>query len=311
MAKTSLTALQLSTSISHTRNDTVGHKEIVTPKRQDMKNWSLDKDWILQDAVPRYTVVSGSNSQHQVTFWNQLKHATSEFKGRGDYELEQRFRTLHQNANLICGPAPPTLTNWWLDDTKHMMGGTVSNGSMIWFYIQSGGRLDNTHQMEVLFAPGGFVEAKDGLVYELGPTSAPPNKLESIEQATVELSPQFLIDSAQHARKMLLTAITVSSVLSATLAYGIGQQMPSFSPSPLTPQDSHTLTVNVRTQSSQSPAVRPKVSIQEQRARQELKLIREQRAKSYIEQEIQKDEEKLSVLQKEETIQEGKALGFY
>jgi len=278
--------------------------------------WTLDLDWILQDAVPHYTVVPGSNIQQRVTFWNQLKHAIPEFKGRSDEELEHRYRSLNTpniKQSLMCGPAPPILTDWWVDDSKNMMGGLSSNGSTIWFYTKGGGRLGTEHNNQFsrnrkvsIHAPGGFVEASDGLIYELGPnmlssTAATP------ESGIVES--QMLVDT--HARKMVLLGITVSSVLSAILAFSVGQQMALYASTTASHHTSNTVTIVARERSSPSRKAGPEVSIQEQRARQELKILREKRAMATLQEKVQRDEVKLSELQKEETRQEGAELGFY
>ena len=74
---------------------------------------------------------------------------------------------------------------------------------------------------------------------------------------------------------------------------------------------SNTVTVVARERSSPSQKAGMEVSIQEQRARQELKILREKRVMATLQEKIQRDQVNLSELQKEETRQEGAELGFY
>eukprot|EP00585_Thalassiosira_rotula_P013103 CAMPEP_0196130942 /NCGR_PEP_ID=MMETSP0910-20130528/1134_1 /TAXON_ID=49265 /ORGANISM="Thalassiosira rotula, Strain GSO102" /LENGTH=331 /DNA_ID=CAMNT_0041390331 /DNA_START=110 /DNA_END=1105 /DNA_ORIENTATION=- len=288
----------------------------VREKESQHENWTLDLDWILQDTVPHYTVVPGSNIQQRVTFWNQLKHAIPEFKSRSDEELEHRYRFLNTpntKQYLMCGPAPPILTDWWVDDSKNLMGGLSQNGSTIWFYTKGGGRLGTEHKDHIsrnrkvlIHAPGGFAEASDGSIYELGPTMISPTA--ATPAPGIDES-HLLVDT--HARKMVLLGITLSSILSAILAFLVGQQMPLHTSTTASRHISNTATIVAREGSSPSRKAGPEVSIQEQRARQELKILREKRVMATLQEKVQQDEVKLSELQKEETRQEGAELGFY
>lgn len=314
-------------------------------ERGDENWWSLETDWILEDAVPRYTVTASGGEddgrRRRATFWGQLKDATSAFENVSEQLLEERFRELHRaDAHLHCGPAPPTLVDWWVDDAKRLMGGKdAANGASVWFYVQGGGRVlgdGSPTPRELRYAPGAWVEAKDGgPIYELGPAAAAPvaatapaslasparqnrnfKMLEEFygrgpDRAAAEGAP-FL-----RARQLILVAIVGSSVLSASLAFGIGQGIGRQVPSSLPPE---AVTMNVRVMSSSctrdtasstsASAPRPEPSIQERRARQELRLIREKKTQQYLEDAIQRDEAKLWDLQREETRQEGAALGF-
>jgi len=278
-----------------------------TNEAQEIK-WSLEQDWILQDTVPRYTVVS--RNERRTTFWNQLKHDTPAFEGFTEFDLEKRYQTLfHNNNQLFCaGPSPVVLSDWWFHEAKNRIGGIIpSNNSMIWFQLFRGGKLEHLHQhveFNMLPTPGGFVEAQDGLIYELGPAQ-PVNRLPDTRLLN------------QNVRKIVLLVITLSSVMSGTLAFMIGQQM---TPNSSTVLQNHPKPTKFFLQSTSSPDS----SIAEQRALQELKLLREKRVftsavndgddysrqKELLER-IHRDEETLSKLQKEETRQEGEALGFY
>lgn len=308
--------------------DTDTNEDSVEIKSEN-KKWTMEQDWVLQDSVPKYTVLSNchlSQERRWVTFWGQLKQGAPELKGRSDHEMEERYKELLEqtkgkddNKSIQCGPAPPLVNDWWVQDDKNRMGGTITRyGRPIWFTVHSGGTLDNTlesnQSMNRSFVPGGFVKTFDGSIYELG-VPIPPFKA---NKSRAELN--------VHVRKLILMGITISSILSASIAFEIGHQMTPYDTN--LSKSQHTLNIAEQRQvksaiSSTSSSTRNEVSIEEQRAVQELKVLREKRYLTYLEDkievdevkvlkdQIQEDEKKLSLLQREETRQEGAKLGFY
>jgi len=116
----------------------------------DDTGWDMKEDWMLQDQVALFTVVSSGSSSisHHgrgkdspntaVTFWTQLRHSTPLLSHRSEKDLENRYKILYdqnrssrnENSNnndnnsgkaatkemVQCGPSPEFLTDWWMEE---------------------------------------------------------------------------------------------------------------------------------------------------------------------------------------------------
>jgi len=282
---------------------------------QGDKVWTTKHEWLLQDAVPRYTIANG---KHTATLWAQLQQETPEFQSFTLEQLEKRQRALEKlsRTSFKSGPSAEVLNNWFVENNT-ILRGTVSGCSgSIWMIIHRGGNLGlgASSSNPELYSAGGYIEASDHKIYELG--NAAVNR-----QTTIVQEDQLQIKlehAAKETRKSILLAITLSSVLSGILAFNIGEQMASYSQS--IAHSKTTQVIIIKKPSSLEPCTRtleersftqsrtisnPEISISEQRARQELRVLREKRANENLQDRIQQDEQKLSELQREETRLEG------
>eukprot|EP00536_Pseudo-nitzschia_multiseries_P007754 jgi/Psemu1/18655/gm1.18655_g len=173
-------------------------------ENKDAREWGLREEWALQDSVPRYTI-----GTDVATFWTQLKHSTPEFASWTEDELEDRYREFysHSKDSLLveCGPSPTLLSDWWIAssnsnsnsaDKVTMMGGSLLNGSEIWFPLEYAGTLGEdprrTSSSEVItkdtlddcyistfmtLHTSSYAESMDGIVYELGFPRCEANKI--------------------------------------------------------------------------------------------------------------------------------------
>ncbi len=365
--------------------------------------WSLEEDWALQDQVPHYTIQSTTNRRSDaevVTFWTQLKHSTPELCTRSEKELEERYQIIceeikdtrekvgantnaNRNAKEIheCGPSPPLLSNWWIEnkngndrhsDDFHsplatlIMGGTLDNGSKIWFPLQCAGNLagdpfmgddfftiSTTTSFSNYVSIPGYAEASGGRIYELG--SPHPNMMartmmkneETMHQynipfhdrVDVEPMTQKQLSNLDHngSIKTIVTigndakawvlGIIAASAFSAFVAFGVGagqtagkilssSSITTAHPAP--PPPSTTIVRVVKSVDSNPTIVTAgatttevsQLSIEGQRARQELKVEREKTGLIRLQDKIKMDEAKLDDLRKEESRQDASKYGF-
>ncbi len=311
--------------------------------------WELMEDWILQDKVPEFTV-RGS------TFWRQLKHTIPELSSRSEQQLQERYKQISSkefsnddNNNksngtpfVECGDSPEVLSTWWMDvvgtnsAAVMMMHGRLSNGSNIWFPLQSAGTVGGNHNVDDtsfrwLLEDGDFtkyVESSAGCIYELG--TPKPNSMDTLFASTTDesttntnilgLNPsnEPLTNPTANLGTAISAAIA-SSILSAFLAFNLGQSsLPKPAPTP-TPV---TTTAIVKRQSPSVQAVTPAVlgsgmkyertlqkdgsvnivemSIGEQRASQELKIFRQERRITTLQDKLETDKRKLRELSQQE-----------
>ena len=337
-----------------------------TTKKNDSKKiksassscWSMEMDWTLQDAVPQFTILS---KEHTATFWHSFQAAHSEFQQFSESELEERYMFLlnthseqDERRTTIalppCGSSPHLLSEWWILEEKNIMGGILSNGSSTWFPISRGGTLqhqsntpiDITNFPNLLLAipPGGYVVAKDGIIYEMGHASKSMGDIEEIKAQPSQHVPTHLATTSttmnvvyttqeQHdknTRKVILKGIVGSAVLSGVLAFAIGTQFaaslvatPISAPSePASSATSHISLLSPSTCTGHLSLRSDSTTITEQRIIQELRVVREknavqtlQKAEQTLQDRMKQDEKVLFQLQREETMQEGAALGFY
>jgi hypothetical protein len=322
--------------------------------------WSMEMDWTLQDAVPQFTVLS---KEHTATFWHSFQAAHSEFKQFSESELEERYMYLlnthseqdqeqtTNNALPPCGSSPHLLSEWWILEEKNIMGGILSNGSSTWFPISRGGTLqhqsnnspiDITNFPNMLAIPGGYVVAKDGIIYEMGHASKSMSDIKEVKAQPSQHVPTHLATTSttmnvvyttqeqhdKHTRKVILKGIVGSAVLSGVLAFAIGTQFAAslvavpISSAPSCPYASSTAShislLSPSTCTGHLSLRSDSTTITEQRIIQELRVVREknavqtlQKAEQTLQDRMKQDEKVLFQLQREETMQEGAALGFY
>ena len=214
------------------------------PKTSNPK-WELMEDWVLQDKVPEFTVGG-------TTFWRQLKHTIPELSTRTEQELQQRYNQLETNnledqneALLRCGDSPEVLNTWWMDVVQKnqnsaaimMIHGRLSNGSNIWFPLQSAGTIgggtqttNDSSSFRWLLEDGDYtkyVESSAGCIYELG--TPKPNSMDTLFDSTsddnimgFDASKDMLSWSTNNVGTTV-SAVIASSVLSAALAFNLGQ----------------------------------------------------------------------------------------
>jgi hypothetical protein len=345
-------------SFHETKND--NSKKV---KSASTRCWSMEMDWTLQDAVPQFTVLS---KEHTATFWHSFQAAHSEFKQFSESELEKRYMYLlnthseqdHEqtttNALLPpCGSSPHLLSEWWILEEKNIIGGILSNGSTTWFPISRGGTLQHQSNnsptidiakfsLNLLAIPGGYVIARDGIIYEMGHASKSMSDIEEIKAQPSQHVPTHLATTSttmnvvyttqeqhdKHTRKVILKGIVGSAVLSGVLAFAIGTQFAAslvaapISAAPSCPYASSTAShISLLSPSSTATShvsLRSDSTITEQRIVQELRVVREknavqtlQKAEQTLQDRMKQDEKVLWQLQREETRQEGAALGFY
>jgi len=332
----------------------------------DEASWELMEDWVLQDREPVFTVQSSTLSSAttpatKATFWRQLKHTTPELSTRTERELEERYNVLASappktdsvenrqdgGASFIeCGQSPEVLTNWWMDVVEKktnsanimMMYGRLSNGSNIWFPLQSAGTVGSVSNenggdavdsgFSWLEEEGDYikyVESSAGCIYELGM----PKQNSSIQVGDKKDETNFLEGSgavADKAKEWLssktsmgktLPAVVTTSLLSASLAFFAGQaSLPSQPPPTAKP------VVVVTKQQIPSQAVTPAIlgsgmkyeralqrdgtvkvvelSVPEQRASQELRVYREERKLTSLQEKLKNDQAALQDLKAQE-----------
>ncbi|VEU40481.1 unnamed protein product [Pseudo-nitzschia multistriata] len=161
------------------------------------QEWGLREDWALQDSVPRYTV--GTNA---FTFWTQLRHSIPELARWPEEVLEKKYKewySLSKDSLLIdCGPSPTLLSDWWVksSDDAMMMGGSLPNGSKIWFPLKYAGTLgDDPTRISssegltkdtlddfyissfMTLHTSSYAESTGGVVYDLGFPRCEANKI--------------------------------------------------------------------------------------------------------------------------------------
>jgi hypothetical protein len=324
--------------------------------------WSMEMDWTLQDAVPQFTVLS---KEHTATFWHSFQAAHSEFKQFSESELEERYMYLlnnnsseqdqeqtTNNALPPCGSSPHLLSEWWILEEKNIMGGILSNGSTTWFPISRGGTLQhqsNNSPIDIAkfpnlllaILPGGYVVARDGIIYEMGHASKSMSDIKEIQAQPSQHVPTHLATTSsttmnvvyttqeqhdKHTRKVILGGIVGSAVLSGVLAFAIGTQFAASllvaTPIPAPSESSATSHISLLSPSSTATSHislrSDSTTITEQRIVQELRVVREknavqtlQKAEQTLQDRMKQDEKVLFQLQREETMQEGAALGFY
>ncbi len=299
------------------------------------------EDWILQDKVPEFSVRGN-------TFWRQLKHTIPELSTRNEQELQQRYKQIVADTKaketmtfVECGDAPEVLNTWWMDVIEKnsvavmMMHGRLSNGSNIWFPLQSAGTIGGDNQTNEssfrwLLEDGDYtkyVESSAGCIYELG--TPKPNSMDTLFDATSDekatttniLGLDESKDSTSSSAINLgttLSAVIASSVLSAVLAFNLGQaSLPQPNTSVAAPNPTSTAIVP-RKSSSSVQAITPAITgsgmkyertlqkdgsikivemgIGEQRASQELKVYRGERKIANLQEKLQTDERRLQEL---------------
>ncbi|OEU23543.1 hypothetical protein FRACYDRAFT_233717 [Fragilariopsis cylindrus CCMP1102] len=333
-------------SFHETKNDS---KKI---KSASSSCWSMEMDWTLQDAVPQFTILS---KEHTATFWHSFQVAHSEFKQFSESELEERYMYLlnkhseqEQTTNALppCGSSPHLLSEWWILEEKNIMGGILPNGSTTWFPISRGGTLqhqsnnsptiDTANNLPnlLLAIPGGYVVARDGIIYEMGHASKSmiSDNIKEMKAPPSQNAPTLMIAHTtqeqhdKHTRKVILTGIVGSAVLSGVLAFAIGTQFaaslvatPNSAPScPYASSTASHISLLSPSSATSHLSLRSDSTITEQRIIQELRVVREknavqtlQKAEQTLQDRIKQDEKVLFQLQREETMQEGAALGFY
>jgi len=282
-----------SSQLSAIEND--NHEERTSNGETIGREWELMEDWILQDRLPEFTVrgsirsiTPGSSRRRKAatisTFWRQLKQTIPELSSRTEFELEDRYNTLAaaaaENSSsssatpfIKCGQSPEVLTDWCLgvvekkagnannsdsSATRIMMHGSLSNGSSIWFPLQSAGIVDASSSVSNpdgnkkgdaetdflwLLEEGNrnddayrikYVEASGGCIYELG--TPKPNAMmlvnEDEEKSNLLAGFQAIeldqakerLSSSTTSTGMALSAVIATSLLSASLAFFAGQE---------------------------------------------------------------------------------------
>jgi len=320
---------------------TSGNGAVQATETDDPK-WELMEDWSLQDKVPDFTVTSSTG---RATFWSQLKHTVPELSSRTEQELNDRYnelkleppkQPLSSNGKettttvgtpfIDSGESPEVLSDWWMDIAQKkssaimMMYGRLPNGSNVWFPLQSAGTVGsgNTNNNERegfswLVEDGDYVkyvESSAGCIYELGTpkTGSMETLFESDNNQETNKNGMALgeLSASTTSMGMAFSAAALSSLLSAALAFNVGQaSLPP--PQPTAPVQSSAIVPR-----SSSQAITPAIvgsgmkyerilqkdgsvkvvemSIGEQRASQELKLYRGERRLTNLQEKLASDE---------------------
>lgn len=280
--------------------------------------WTPRHDWLLSDIVPRYTV---KNEKHIATSWGQIRSKPA-FRDFSEDELKGRHDALVEgsSARERSGENLPVVHDWWVE-RGNVVRGTV-DGRSVWFTARKGGAFEEAASPERdIFSANGFVEASDDSIYELGVSVGRGTKEDAAESSAPFEAALGAV--AKESRRSILVAILASSLVSGGLAFNIGEAMGSYSQMIAARSPTVSSATIVVRPAAQSVAPQPldanreqseevtMLSISEQRARQELRVIREKKAMAIIDERLKVDEQKLSELQREETRMEGERLGFY
>jgi len=368
--------LSLSSSLSSSSDEDENAEE-----QRTENEWTLEEDWALLDAVPKYTVVADDNGVAR-TFWSQLSASTPVLSGRkrrrtpadcyrrcrklcGDGDGRADDRTNRKNsekkkkATIKYGPSPPVLHNWQMaghngdDDidigNSNFLVGQTDDGRTVWFRYRCIGRFEDDPFVDLfksarrntassvrtvpLNAPGGYVEAVGGGIYELGlpnPSSSASAMSSSSEPAAREengngnrgnwlLSPTSL---SVGATMTAFLAFVASAFISASIGYGAGllfvsDDHSSTSLKSSSPVSTPTTTLVQQQQVpttataavSASTAIVPyskydAPSLQEQKSRLEYRVLREQRLILKIFDQMERDETQLRNLQQLQRLEQ-------
>jgi len=207
------------------------------------------------------------------------------------------------------------------------------DGRTIWLSYQCIGRLrgdplyHDMYDSSTLAAPGGYLEAVGGRVYELGeprlavstpqpqptrnpfslsPLSSNPNN--NHDDKGSELDTEFIIPGMSWipATTSTVSAMLACTILSASIGYGAGlgvisdpSHAATTTPAPPTLSTSTSRarnSDNIPTMTSASPP-----SVAERRARMESKVLPERRFIDMISDQVKKDEAELGVLRQQES----------
>jgi hypothetical protein len=265
---------------------------------QNSPEWTLPEDWALMDTVPKFSV--GDDSQAR-TFWAQLSAATPTLSRFAESDLQERYATLR---NQSAFPPPPVLQDWTITDESEKMSGQLE-GRTVWFPIQMVGRLqtDPIKLDTVEAISGGFVEALGGRVYELGQPSIRRESFKSSDTPMREKDKPSILPNVLpnfpwvSATTATVSALIVSAIISASIGYGSGLSIASVETRESSLRTARSIPPTVTVQSSGQSATR---SVSEQRARTEVRVLREQRVIKSVTERLEQDQVDLQRLRQEE-----------
>lgn len=297
--------------------------------------WTLEEDWALMDAVPKFTV--GDTDQTRRTFWTQLLLQTpalsQKFHLGEEDELMARYQILlssaaeEKNADSLprCGKSPPVLQEWSLvdDGTGTISGGRLRgsyNGRTIWIQTQAMGQfntMDTTYpnangddETMSTILPGGFVESVGGRVYELGePKEEVSTTISAVVADNNALQPPPESPVLNNISRMMTASTILSSVVLATViryaAAGLGgglqqQQQPTLVQQAALPPSSRVEIIQVQ---RKKPDII--IEINKSAQQQQQQSISEQRAR--LEARVLRDARVLKTL-KDRLQQDGSQL---
>mmetsp|Transcript_38676 Transcript_38676/g.44166 ORF Transcript_38676/g.44166 Transcript_38676/m.44166 type:complete len:448 (+) Transcript_38676:125-1468(+) len=209
------------------------HKVLILPASSagdQPSSFSMEQDWLLIDAVPRYTV--NADTGRPATFWTQLSASTPELSLLPPDHLEARYSELCQSPNKsttgrptpLAGPQPLVLDQWsWSEDSRKVVGVVDNSGSTVWLTVAARGWLADdpaammsATELKPLFFgalvsvlptvkdarpfqdKGGWVVALGGAVYELGvpakvTTTGAPSLAQQLSQSSLVFSLATLV----------------------------------------------------------------------------------------------------------------------
>jgi hypothetical protein len=315
--------------------------------KESSDEWTLEHDWALLDQVPKFTVggeEGGVASSNQRTFWAQLSVATPLLSSRNEMELFQRCQELDESP--CAGPSPPLLQHWSVSSEGRVTGQT-EDGRTIWLQSHVIGRLagDPLADSSSLgpggvcsMLPGGYVEAVGGRVYELGqprrgqPSYPPSTRQTGWHKNDNDDSQESSVDDYSRSKSGLgwwmpatsatVAAILVYSVLSACIGYGAGlsisadqglHQHSAMTSRTVTPTSSIVYVLPSKSSSATRRIMPPteqqtQLSVSEQRAKLEARVLREQRMVQTIHKSLESDQINLQGLRQQEQQQQQQQL---
>jgi hypothetical protein len=301
--------------------------------KESSDEWTLEHDWALLDQVPKFTVGGESSGNNQRTFWAQLSAATPLLSCRNEMELFQRCQELEEE--IPCGPSPPLLQHWSVSSEGRVTGQT-EDGRTIWLQSHVIGRLagDPLADSSSLGAgggvcnllPGGYVEAVGGRVYELGqprrqtysPTTQTVLALSNThddESSSVDnysISKSGLLGWWMPATSATVAAVLVYSLLSACIGYGAGLSIIAdeghYHQHSAMTSTATTTSSMVYVPNKSSATEQTQISVSEQRAKLEARVLREQRMVQTIHKSLERDQINLQGLRQQEQDQQQQQL---
>eukprot|EP00548_Thalassiothrix_antarctica_P000537 CAMPEP_0194135812 /NCGR_PEP_ID=MMETSP0152-20130528/5894_1 /TAXON_ID=1049557 /ORGANISM="Thalassiothrix antarctica, Strain L6-D1" /LENGTH=341 /DNA_ID=CAMNT_0038832223 /DNA_START=87 /DNA_END=1112 /DNA_ORIENTATION=- len=265
-------------SITHCPRNAIGQLEAVESSKstneitstESQGDWSLEKDWALEDAVQKFSV---GDSSSKVVFWSQLSSSTPDLASFTEIQIKERHQRLSGNL-----PESPQLVQSWEMIDKTQMKGEV-NGRTVWFNVQSMGQLLEEETSNNKPRAGGFVEALGGRVYELGqPGNTTPISKEKETN-------NFLKDITEKIGDNLMAKVGSVVVVAALGIQLIAGGVPADTKASLPSQ-----------QPAQTVIVRSSPSVSEMRARTEARVLSEERAVSILKTRLTADQNKFQNL---------------
>ena len=263
-------------------------------------NWTLDLEWSLIDAVPKFTVGS---SKERRTFWTQLLLSTPELSSSFETieDLQYRYTKLMDADSSLARPgdSPPVLQEWEVTSLNHITG--IYEGRRVSFQSQLIGQLlSNNDATSAVCGPvaGGFVEAVGGRIYELGQQSVAPT-IKTVEENDSKLNGPTLFSTRS-------AAVASSILAAAVIGYNAGSIPQQVASVPPPTSSALVVVVSKKTVSSPSPKdtignklqSSSKRSIPEERARMEYKVLRDERVLNTLTTKLASDNVQLLVNQK-------------